>query len=176
MDCYAVQRPGRAGAPRFLSSVNERRDQRGSPKHSQLGDPEMVVMRGRRESNAERRSQGKKSKLPTNSPLAKDWLPLAPSFLPRPPSPATPAPALIRMQHHNGLFLILAGSLLFSFPFCWASWAVIFPCVSSITDTTSLVQIKMHLRIIKKGPSFLPSLSFPAATPQHKTFVSGQEH
>lgn len=175
MDGYAVQRPGRAGAPRFLSSVNERRDQRGSPTHSQLGDPEMVAMPWRRESNAERRSQGRKSKLPTHSPLAKNWLHLAPSFLPR-PRPATPAPSLDQDAASQWAVFNPCGDSFIFFPFCWASWAVIFPSVSSITDTTSLVQIKMHLRIIKKGPSFLPSLSFPAATPQHKTFVSGQEH
>lgn len=38
----------------------------------------------------------------------------------------------------------------------------------------SLVQIKMHLGIIKKGLFFFFS-SFPAAVPQHKPFVSGQE-
>jgi hypothetical protein len=32
----------------------------------------------------------------------------------------------------------------------------------------------MHLRIIKKGLSLSPSFPFPAATPQHKTFVSSK--
>lgn len=36
----------------------------------------------------------------------------------------------------------------------------------------SLVQIKMHLGIIKKGIFFS---SFPAAVPQHKPFVSGKK-
>lgn len=99
----------------------------------------------------------KRSKLPTNSQFAKDRLSLSGKFLPRSPSSRPSPQPLIRMQHHNGLFLILAGSLLFFFfLLCWASWAVIFPSVSSITDTTWLVQIKMHLRIIKKGPSFPP--------------------
>lgn len=35
----------------------------------------------------------------------------------------------------------------------------------------SLVQIKMHLGIIKRGPAPLP---FPAAVPKHNPFVSGQ--
>lgn len=38
----------------------------------------------------------------------------------------------------------------------------------------SLVQIKMHLGIIKKGGFFFFS-SFPAAVPQHKPFVSGKK-
>lgn len=37
----------------------------------------------------------------------------------------------------------------------------------------SLVQIKMHLGIIKKGGFFFSS--FPAAVPQHKPFVSGKK-
>lgn len=37
----------------------------------------------------------------------------------------------------------------------------------------SLVQIKMHLGIIKKGEVFFSS--FPAAVPQHKPFVSGKK-
>lgn len=37
----------------------------------------------------------------------------------------------------------------------------------------SLVQIKMHLGIIKKGGFFF--FSFPAAVPQYKPFVSGKK-
>lgn len=100
----------------------------------------------------------KRSKFPTNSQFAKDRLSLSGNFLPRSPSsrpsPQPPAPdqdAASQWAVFNPCWISFIFFLLF-----WASWAVIFPSVSSITDTTWLVQIKMHLRIIKKGPSIPP--------------------
>lgn len=97
-------------------------------------------------------ASGEESKFPSNSQFARGWLCLAPPFLGTLPSPPAPhQDAASRWAVFNPCEI----SFIF-FPLCWASWAVIFPSVSSITDTTSLVQIKMHLRIIKKGPSFPP--------------------
>ena len=95
-----------------LCFVNGRKDQRGCPKSSQLGDPEMVVMPGSGESNAKRESQRQENQ------TSRQTLALPGTFHPRHPLPGLPSPQpLIKMQCHNALFLILARSLLFFSPF-----------------------------------------------------------
>lgn len=112
------------------------------------------------ESDAEREARARKANFPqilsvpkTGSVCLAPSFPGLPSQAPQPPAPDQGAAS--QWAVFNPCWI----SFIFS-PLCWASWAVIFPSVSSITDTTSLVQIKMHLRIIKKGsslPPFLPS-------------------
>lgn len=116
VDCSDVQCSRRVGAARFLSLVNGRRDQGVPLWDFQLGDPEMVVVPCTEASDV---VKGKPEARKANSPWTfswpnthQDWLCcLAPSFPGGPPQ--LPAPAQSRRQHHNGLFLILTGSLLF---------------------------------------------------------------
>lgn len=101
----------------------------------------------------------KRSKLPTSSQCCqRQALPVwqLPSQVPlQPPQPPAPdQDAASQWALFNPCWISFIFFLL-----CGASWAVIFPSVSSIIDTTWLVQIKMHLRIIKKRPSF-PLLPF----------------